>query len=239
MALCASTQHAHAYRRRDPELSDLRRFVRDHLEEFLLWTEEHFEKPLPRYVQREMRRFVKCGRLEHGFTRWRCKRCGHNMLVAFSCATRICPSCCGRRMAQAGAHLVDNVLPDAPLRQWVLTVPFPLRMLLAKDAALLSSVIRILVRAMERSYAMRAQPLGIANPRTGMLTAPQRFGGSMNLHVHIHATCAVGRRAKRGGLSSKGRCIGLTLAIIAWGARHGRSAGTARRWHCRGELSYS
>jgi hypothetical protein len=46
-------------------------------------------------------------------------------------------------MAQAGAHLVDNVLPDAPLRQWVLTVPFPLRMLLAKDAALLSSVIRI------------------------------------------------------------------------------------------------
>jgi hypothetical protein len=27
MALCASPQHAHAYRRRDPELSDLHRFV--------------------------------------------------------------------------------------------------------------------------------------------------------------------------------------------------------------------
>jgi hypothetical protein len=67
MALCASPQHAHPYRRRDPELSDLHCFVRDHLEEFLLWTEEHFEKPLPRYVQREMRRFVRCGRLEHGW----------------------------------------------------------------------------------------------------------------------------------------------------------------------------
>jgi hypothetical protein len=167
IALGATCQHAHACRRRDPELSELHRFVRDHLEEFLLWTEEHFEKPLPRYVQRELRRFVLCGRLEHGFTRWRCKRCGHNMLVAFSCATRICPSCCGRRMAQAGAHLIDNVLPDAPLRQWVFTVPFPLRMLLAKDAALLSSVIRILVGVLERSYSMRAQQLGITNPKTG------------------------------------------------------------------------
>jgi hypothetical protein len=36
------------------------------------------------------------------------------------------------RMAQAGAHLVDNVLPDAPLRQWVLTVPFPLRICLPR-----------------------------------------------------------------------------------------------------------
>jgi hypothetical protein len=45
MALCASPQHAHAYRRRDPKLSELPRFVRDHLEEFLLRTEAHFEKP--------------------------------------------------------------------------------------------------------------------------------------------------------------------------------------------------
>ncbi|MCU0693908.1 MAG: hypothetical protein MUF54_21170 [Polyangiaceae bacterium] len=52
-------------------------------------------------------------------------------------------SCRERRMAQAGAHLIDNVLPDAPLRQSLLTVPFPLRMLLAKDPALLSSVVRI------------------------------------------------------------------------------------------------
>jgi hypothetical protein len=95
-------------------------------------------------------------------------------------------------MAQAGAHLVDDVLPDAPLRQWVLTVPLPLRMLLAKDAALLSSVIRILVGVLERSYAMRAQQLGIANPKTGMLTAPQRFGGSMNLHVHLHCAAING-----------------------------------------------
>jgi hypothetical protein len=37
----------------DPELSDPHRFVRDHLEEFLRWAEEHFAKPLPRYVGRE------------------------------------------------------------------------------------------------------------------------------------------------------------------------------------------
>jgi hypothetical protein len=33
-------------------------------------------------------------------------------------------------------------------------------------------------------------------------------------------------------LSAKGRCIGLTLAVIAWGVRHARSAGAARPWPC-------
>jgi len=32
-----------------------------------------------------------------------------------------CPSCCGRRMAELAAHLVDDVLGGLPVRQWVLT----------------------------------------------------------------------------------------------------------------------
>jgi hypothetical protein len=28
-----------------------------------------------------------------------------------------CPSCCGRRMAESGMHLVDDVLPPVPIRQ--------------------------------------------------------------------------------------------------------------------------
>jgi hypothetical protein len=39
---------------------------------------------------------------------------------------------------------------------------------------------------------MRAQQLEIASPNTGMLTAPQRFGGSMNSHVHTHAAAIDG-----------------------------------------------
>ncbi len=34
-------------------------------------------------------------------------------------------------MAERAAHLVDHVLPDVPIRQWVLSVPHHLRYLLA------------------------------------------------------------------------------------------------------------
>ena len=34
-------------------------------------------------------------------------------------------------MSQTAAHLVDNVLPRVPVRQWVLSQPIPLRLLLA------------------------------------------------------------------------------------------------------------
>jgi len=42
-------------------------------------------------------------------------------------------SCGARRMADSAAHLVDEVLPKRPIRQWVLSVPFPLRYLFATN----------------------------------------------------------------------------------------------------------
>ena len=84
--------------------------------------------PLPEYVERELEDYLKCGRLEHGFLRVRCVSCHAEHLVAFSCKRRgFCPSCGARRMAESAALLVDEVLPEAPMRQWVLSFPFPLR----------------------------------------------------------------------------------------------------------------
>ena len=48
-------------------------------------------------------------------------------------------------MADTAAHLVDRVLPEAPVRQWVLSLPFSLRYRLAYDARLTSDVLRILL----------------------------------------------------------------------------------------------
>ena len=53
--------------------------------------------------------------------RLRCPKCRFERLVAFSCKGRLCPSCTGRRMADIAASLVDDLLPEAPYRQWVLT----------------------------------------------------------------------------------------------------------------------
>jgi hypothetical protein len=45
-------------------------------------------------------------------------------------------------MAETAALLSDEVLPRKPLRQWVLSLPFALRFLLATDAAALTRVCR-------------------------------------------------------------------------------------------------
>lgn len=56
---------------------------------------------LPRFVEDELRAFLRCGVLGHGFARVRCTGCGHGMLLAFSCKRRaVCPSCTGRRAAE-------------------------------------------------------------------------------------------------------------------------------------------
>ena len=92
---------------------------------FLARTEEDAGPGLPRFVRRELHRYLDCGILAHGFARVFCSNCGRDELVAFSCKGRgFCPSCCGRRMADTAAHLVDDVLPRVPVRQWVLSLPF-------------------------------------------------------------------------------------------------------------------
>lgn len=83
---------------------------------------------LPAYVEQEFEDYLKCGRLEHGFRRVRCGSCHAEHLVALSCRRRgSCPSCGARRMAESVALLVDEVFPEQPVCQWVLSVPYPLR----------------------------------------------------------------------------------------------------------------
>jgi hypothetical protein len=68
---------------------------------------------------------------------------GQHFPVAFSCKKRgFCPSCGARRMAETAALLVDEVLPERPLRQWVLSLPHALRFLLATDPDALTLVQR-------------------------------------------------------------------------------------------------
>ena len=46
-------------------------------------------------------------------------------------------------MADSAALLVDQVLPHEPMRQWVLSVPFPLRFLFASQPVVMAKVLGI------------------------------------------------------------------------------------------------
>jgi hypothetical protein len=108
------------------------------------WTDEASGRTLPGFVTEELHKYLDCGILARGFAHLHCDECGQHHVVAFSCKARaVCPSCLGRRVNEGAANLVDHVLPDVPIRQFVLTLPFPLRFPLAFDGKLLGQVLRI------------------------------------------------------------------------------------------------
>ena len=193
---------APAYVPRRPTETVLHQLVRANLESFLTYARANYDGGLPRYVEQEFRAYIRCGDFSEGFSRAHCDACGHDLLVAFSCHGRsICPSCCGRRMANVAAHLVDRVLPDVPVRQYVLTLPYELRRLAAFKADVLTAFARIFVEAVFARYRSRAGCDGIESPQCGSVNFVQRFG-SLNLHVHFHllALDGVFARDARGGL---------------------------------------
>ncbi len=177
---------APAYLPRRPTETVLYGLVRQNLESFLAYAREHYDGGLPRYVEQELRAYLKCGVFSEGFVRAHCDTCGHDLLIAFSCHGRtICPSCCGRRMANVAAQLVDRVLPDVPVRQYVLTLPYELRRLAAFKADVLTALARIFVEAIFARYRAGAKREGIEGAQCGSITFVQRFG-SLNLNVHFH-----------------------------------------------------
>jgi hypothetical protein len=177
------------YERRQPEQTVLYRTIAAHLPAFLAGTAgEDGTGGWPAFVRREFEAYLKCGILDHGFLRVRCERCGDTTVVAFSCRGRgFCPSCGGRRMSELAAHLVERVLPAVPIRQWVFTVPVPVRYQLAFDAGVTRAVLRVFLRTVFGWQRQRATRRGVVEARSGSVTAIQRFGGALNANVHCHA----------------------------------------------------
>ena len=174
------------YRRRNPEQSHILQAVRpwmasvpNLLSEYL---GEHVQ--LPPFIRKAVQRYLDCGQLCKGFLRARCTGCGEDRLVAFSCKVRgLCTSCDGRRMAEAAAHQVDNVLPEIGYRQWVLTYPFLLRYRLAWDQSLRAAVLTIFTRELQKFYLRK---LGLTDAKAGGISVLHRFDSAIKIDPHHH-----------------------------------------------------
>jgi hypothetical protein len=134
----------------------------------------------------------------------RCCECGHDKLLARSCKRRgFCPSCGARRMSQTAAHLADHVIPHVPVRQWVLSLPISLRLLLAAQPELVTPVLQVVQRMVTRHLLDRAG-LKAADGHGGAVTLIQRFGSAANLNIHLR--CLV--------LDGVYRCCGDGVPVI-------------------------
>jgi len=99
-------------------------------------------------------------------------------------------------MAETAALLADEVFPDVPLRQWVISFPFPLRYLFAAHPQAMSKVLSIVYRAISTHLIQRAG-LQLKQGATGAVTLIQRFGSALNLNIHFHILFLDGAYAYR------------------------------------------
>src|SRR5215471_1411914 len=184
------------YEPRDPSCTVLYQVIADHLETFLASCEAEPDAPgLPAYVQREFDAYLQCGILAHGFLRLGCDTCPKELLLPFSCKRRgFCPSCAARRMAQTAAHLVTCVIPWVPTRQWVVSVPVPLRYWMAGSQELTAKVHTIIRRTIGQYYVNQAVAHGHARATVhpGSVTFIQRFGSALQLNLHFHVIALEG-----------------------------------------------
>ncbi len=91
-------------------------------------------------------------------------------------------------MAQTAAHLVECVIPWVPTRQWVVSVPIPLRYWMAASQDLTAKVHTIIRTTIGQYYVNQAVTRGSprANVQPGSVTFMQRFGSALNLNLHFH-----------------------------------------------------
>jgi len=88
-------------------------------------------------------------------------------------------------MVESAALLVDEVLPQQAMRQWGLSVPFPLRFLFASRAKIMGMALGIVYRSIATHLTHKAG-YEKSTAHTGAVTLIQRFGSALNLNIHFH-----------------------------------------------------
>jgi hypothetical protein len=93
-------------------------------------------------------------------------------------------------MAESAIHLCDEVFPENVLvRQWVLSMPTPLRYMCAKNSGLKDKILkltnRVIAHAIKESVPHFEQDK-VRKLEAGAVTLIQRFGGHVNLNIHFH-----------------------------------------------------
>ena len=135
---------AGVYRQRHPERTVLYRVLFHYFERFLEEYENRFEKEygyLRPIVQEVVEKYLDCGNPKNGFARIKCKDCGIERLLMFSCHGRgFCPSCHSKRREEWGEWMREELVLDVPHRQVVFTIPKMLRIFFKYNRSLLSGL---------------------------------------------------------------------------------------------------
>jgi hypothetical protein len=93
-------------------------------------------------------------------------------------------------MVETSAYLIDHIIPAALVRQWVLSFPWPLRLLFARQPDTPSRCLAIIIRAIETDIIHRVGLTRASGAQTGIVTLTQRFESAPNLNPDAaQSTC--------------------------------------------------
>jgi hypothetical protein len=145
------------YVARDPQSSDLHNLIRENYRQ-VFFNKEILGIHLPFHLEREFKKYLTCGNLAFGMARFHCSLCQKDKLVAFSCKEKtLCPSCTGRRMSDTAKHLIEEVIPTVPTRQWVLSMPYAYRFLTSRNPDFSRKALAIFHRTLNRHCENKAR----------------------------------------------------------------------------------
>ena len=88
-------------------------------------------------------------------------------------------------MVETAAHLVDELFPQVPVRQWVLSFPKRLRYFLSRDSNLLNCVLRIFLDSVEKALRSGC-PDAPDDARSGAVTLRRAIRGTPPCMFNFH-----------------------------------------------------
>ena len=181
------------YRRRKPEYSPYYQCIEDYYEQFNRSYDRNFSQKygyLRPHIEKVIYQYLDCGILHNGFARIKCRACGHEKLLAFSCRRRhFCPSCHTRRCIEFGEWLCSNVLKKVPHRHFVFSIPKILRIYFLFNRSLLKELSKISWEVIGDYYRSTCRKDGASPAAVAVI---QTFGDYLSSGPHMHILAADG-----------------------------------------------
>lgn len=112
------------------------------------------------------------------------------------CGSRLfCPSCHQRRVRSTGHWIAHTLCHQVPHRQFVFTIPRPLRGIFRKRRHLLDLLFRTSIETLRDWFRTR---LDLPGGQLAAIAAVQTFGDYLVFHPHLHVLAATGLYDREG-----------------------------------------
>ena len=174
------------YRQRHPEQTACYKIFETHYKSFRESYEERYEWLYGYFrtlVDEEVEKYLKCGILKYGFARIRCSQCGKEMLLPFSCKSRICASCLTKRMFEFEEYIIEEMIKQVPHRHVIFCLPKILRGGFMRNRTFLNDLSRM---AWASTREFMQETLN-RNGVPGGIQQIQTHGNVLNANAHVHS----------------------------------------------------